>query len=98
MCRSAGFEPEIRYEFGDVRMHAQLVAAGLAVALLPGFATAELAEQAPGRPSPIRLVPLPGEPTRNVFTSARRDMAPRPAIEAVRAALESEARQLRLPR
>ena len=87
VCRSAGFEPEVRYEFGDVRMHRDLVSAGRAVALLPGFALAGCTPSTEG----ITLIDLPGCPTRHIFTSARRDMAPRPGIEAVRHALEQSA-------
>lgn len=88
VCRSAGFEPQVRYEFGDVRAHADLVAQGRAMALLPTLAWA-------GQSLPLRLVELPHRPHRDVFTSARRDMAPRPGIEAVRRCLEEAARALR---
>lgn len=87
VCRSAGFEPEVRFEFDDVRAHADLVAAGHAVSLLPWLACVNA-------PAGIRWVPLPGDPHREVFTSARRDMAPRPAIEAVRSCLHDAAEAL----
>ncbi|WP_129659301.1 LysR substrate-binding domain-containing protein [Rothia uropygialis] len=89
VCRTAGFEPHVRFEFDDVRAHIDLVECGLAVALLPGFAWA-------GSTPRVRLIELPNLPHRHVFTSARRDMARRPAIEAVRHALEESAAKVKL--
>lgn len=89
VCRTAGFEPRVTFEFDDVRAHIDLVERGLAVALLPGFAWA-------GTIPRVRLIELPNLPHRRVFTSARRDSARRPAIEAVRQALEESARQVKL--
>lgn len=89
VCRTAGFEPRVTFEFNDVRAHIDLVERGLAVALLPGFAWS-------GTTPRVRLIELPNLPHRTVFTSARRDMAKRPAIEAVRCALEESARQVKL--
>lgn len=89
VCRSAGFEPDVRFEFDDVRAHIDLVECGLAVALLPGFAWS-------GSTPRVRLIELPNFPHRHVFTSARRDMASRPATEAVRRALEESAQDVKL--
>ncbi len=89
VCRSAGFEPDVRFEFDDVRTHIDLVECVQAVGLLPGFAWA-------GSTPRVRLIELPNLPHRRVFTSARRDMAQRPAIEAVRRALEISAMKVKL--
>lgn len=86
-CRSAGFEPDVRYETADLQAHIQLVESGNAVALLPGLVH--------GRTSPrVRLVDLPGAPLRTIFTAARSSAAAHPAVEAVRGALTEEARRV----
>ncbi|MEB4613536.1 LysR family transcriptional regulator [Leucobacter sp. M11] len=81
-CRVAGFEPDIRYESADLQAHVSLVSSGNAVALLPGLVWA-------GREPGARLIPLPGRPRRTVFTAARDAGVARPAVDAVREALDA---------
>ncbi|NYG54343.1 LysR family transcriptional regulator [Nocardioides perillae] len=81
MCRRAGFEPDVRFETADLQAHVALVASGNAVALLPDLVWV-------GRGDPgVRLLDLPGDPERSVFTAARRTTTDRPSVRAVRAAL-----------
>ncbi|MDN5914131.1 MAG: LysR family transcriptional regulator [Pseudonocardia sp.] len=80
-CRAAGFEPDIRFDSADLEIHVHLVRAGHAVSLLPDLVWS-------GNTGGIRLIELPGPSHRELFTSARRTAASRPAIRAVRAALE----------
>lgn len=79
-CRAAGFEPDLRYESADLQVHVQLVASGHAVSAMPDLAW-------PQAPTGIRLVDLPGEPRRELFTSVREAARHRSAIEAVRRSL-----------
>lgn len=79
-CRAAGFEPDVRFEVADLMAHAELIAAGHAVGLLPDLMWAGTAPR-------VRLVDLPGTPAREVFTVVRRSSTSRPAIRAVRDAL-----------
>ena len=79
-CRAAGFEPDVRFELADLSAHARLIAAGHAVGMLPDLLWA-------GTQPPVRLVPLPGAPAREVFTATRTSSVGRPDLDAVRAAL-----------
>lgn len=79
-CRAAGFEPDVRYELADLAAHAQLIAAGHAVGMLPDLLWAG------GEPAVV-LTDLPGEPVREIFTAVRRSDAARPSIRVVREAL-----------
>ena len=81
VCRTAGFEPDVRFETADLQAHIRLVESGHAVALLPDLVWG-------GRMPTIALVALPGEPSREVFTSVREASRERPAILALRAVLE----------
>jgi len=81
LCRTAGFEPDVRFETADLRAHIRLVESGNAVALLPDLVWA-------GRAATVELAPLPGHPHRSVFTSAREASLARPALRAVREVLE----------
>lgn len=84
LCRTAGFEPDVRYEIADLTAHVRLIHAGLAVGLLP--------ELVWGGDSPsVDLAALPEEPRREIFSSARRVSAAAPSIRAVRRALEAAA-------
>ncbi|WP_394554045.1 LysR family transcriptional regulator [Agromyces sp. MMS24-JH15] len=80
LCRSAGFEPDVRYETADLTAHIRLIRSGNAVGLLPDLVWA-------GEPSDLALVAPPGSPHREVFSSARLAGAARPAVVAVREAL-----------
>ena len=84
LCRTAGFEPDVRFELADLTAHVRLIHAGLAVGLLPELVWA-------GDTPPVDLAPLPQEPRREIFSSARRVSADAPSIRAVRAALADAA-------
>lgn len=84
LCRTAGFEPDVRFEVADLTAHVRLIHAGLAVGLLPELVWA-------GEAPSVDLIPLPGSPRREIFSSARRVSAAAPAIRAVRRALASAA-------
>ncbi|WP_284982518.1 LysR family transcriptional regulator [Arthrobacter sp. efr-133-TYG-118] len=87
MCRSAGFEPDVRYETADLQAHVRLVETGNAVALLPDLVWV-------GRPARARLLELAGAPQRTLFTSMRQASAGHPVLRAVRGALGETARSL----
>jgi DNA-binding transcriptional LysR family regulator len=81
LCRSAGFEPDVRFESTDVLLHVRLVSTGHAVALLPDLATTS-------RPAGVFLHELPGAPARELVLAVRRGSARHPAHLAVRLALQ----------
>ncbi len=84
LCRSAGFEPDVRYESADLQAHIALVQSGHAVALLPDLVWAH---REPG----LRRIEVPSRPWRTTFTAARESSTQNPAITAVRKALEDQA-------
>jgi DNA-binding transcriptional LysR family regulator len=84
LCRVAGFEPDVRYESADLEVHMRLVESGNAVAMLPDLVWS-------GRTPPGRPITPEGDPQRQIFTSARTSGAARPAVVALRAALEAAA-------
>ncbi|MCU1482587.1 MAG: LysR family transcriptional regulator [Subtercola sp.] len=84
LCRSAGFEPDVRYETADLQTHIRLVESGNAVALLPNLLWA-------GREVSCTLLALAGHPHRTIFTAQREAGLQSPALEAVRSALEQSA-------
>lgn len=84
LCRTAGFEPDVRFEVADLTAHVRLIHAGLAVGLLPELVWA-------GDSPSVDLVPLPDAPRREIFSSARRVSAAAPSIRAVRRALAGAA-------
>ncbi|NEM92470.1 LysR substrate-binding domain-containing protein [Galbitalea soli] len=88
-CRTAGFEPDVRFETADLQAHIRLVESGHAVALLPDLVWA-------GRPPSVRLVELAGLPRRTIFTSARRSSGTSAAITACRDILGRAVEQLGL--
>jgi len=81
LCRTAGFEPDVRFETADLQAHIRLVESGHAVALLPDLVWG-------GRTPSLALTSLDGSPTREVFTSVREASRERPAILALRDVLE----------
>lgn len=91
LCRSAGFEPDVRYETADLQAHIRLVTSGNAVALLPDLIWS-------GTETGCALLDLPDDPHRTIFTAVREAGAERPAIGAFRRALESAAEAVTLPR
>ncbi len=80
LCRSAGFEPDVRFETTDLIAHIRLIRSGNAVGLLPDLVWA-------GEAPSVALAELPGSPRRTIFTSSRRSSAARPAVLACRDAL-----------
>lgn len=84
MCRTAGFEPDVRFETADLQAQLALIESGNAVALIPDLMRARRAPD-------VRIVDLPGTPRRTVFTAGRRSTVRRPAIVACRDALASAA-------
>ncbi|MDQ0642712.1 LysR family transcriptional regulator [Microbacterium murale] len=79
-CRSAGFEPDVRFEATDLIAHARLAAAGHAVAVLPDLVWT-------GERGSVRLVELPGSPVREIFAATRSSSRDSAAVAAVRDAL-----------
>lgn len=90
VCRSAGFEPDVRYETADLQAHVRLVESGNAVALLPDLVWAV-------RKRDVRIVDLPGAPQRTIFTAMRHSSAQHPGLVAVRRALHEQASNLPTP-
>ncbi|WP_347344809.1 LysR substrate-binding domain-containing protein [Microbacterium sp.] len=80
VCRSAGFEPDVRYETADLMAHIRLIRNGNAVGFLPELLWSGITPR-------MDLSPLPGDPRREVFSSARLSYARSPAVRVVRAAL-----------
>jgi DNA-binding transcriptional LysR family regulator len=79
-CRAAGFEPDVRFELADLVAHVRLVAAGHAVGMLPDLLWTDTSP-------PVRLVPLPGNPVRDLFTAVRASATSRVGVRTVREAL-----------
>lgn len=84
LCRTAGFEPDVRFEVADLTAHVRLIRAGLAVGLLPELVWA-------GDTPTVALASLPTAPRREIFSSTRRVSVGAPSIRAVRRALASAA-------
>ena len=80
VCRSAGFEPDVRFESADLIAHIHLIESGNAVGILPDLLWA-------GQSPAVHLLELAGLPNRSIFSSARRSSAGRPGVIAVRDAL-----------
>jgi len=89
-CRSAGFEPDVRFETADLQAQIRLIESGNAVALMPDLVWT-------GRGTTAELISLPGDPHRTVFTSARRSSAKRPAVLAAREILAETAASISGP-
>jgi DNA-binding transcriptional LysR family regulator len=81
VCRTAGFEPDVRFETADLQAHIRLIESGNAVALLPDLVWA-------GRRPSVDLTALAGAPKRQVFTSVREASRERPTIVAIRDVLQ----------
>jgi DNA-binding transcriptional LysR family regulator len=81
VCRSADFEPDVRYETSDMFLHARLVQTGHAIALLPSLLTTTSAVQG------LHLSELPGSPARVIYTVTRRGASRHPALDALHKAL-----------
>ena len=90
LCRRAGFEPEVRFESDDLLVHRVLVASGHAVAMLPRLLSSH-------EPVPLRVIALPGSPTRRIFTAVRAGAIDRPAVRACRDALRNAVQAVTVP-
>jgi DNA-binding transcriptional LysR family regulator len=81
MCREEGFEPDVAFETTDIATVQPLVAAGLAIAVLPLLATSPLLDGVVVRP----LVGKPIARTVEIVEPARRRLpAARAMVDAVR--------------
>lgn len=89
-CRSAGFEPDVRYEAADLQSQIRLIESGNAVGLMPDLVWT-------ARDTSCRLVELPGHPRRTIFTAQREAGQGSPAASALLRALERAAREQRAP-
>jgi DNA-binding transcriptional LysR family regulator len=92
MCRDAGFEPQVRFESPDLRLHHGLVAAGLAAALIPRMVF--LGPTAPLSEPSVRFEWPPAvrqELHRDVYAVTRRGAHSRPALAAVLKHLQASA-------
>jgi DNA-binding transcriptional LysR family regulator len=83
LAARAGFEPDVRHDTDDYVVVQNLVAAGLAVALLPGLA---LAASTDPRVVAVRLA---GDPHRRVTLVQHRESMHAPAVLAGRQALSA---------
>lgn len=80
LCRSHGFEPDVRFSTADMQAQIRLIETGFAVGVVNSLTWTGTAPTA-------RLIDLPGAPHRVIFTSTRRAAIASPEIVAVRAAL-----------
>ncbi|WP_432557590.1 LysR family transcriptional regulator [Granulicoccus sp. GXG6511] len=81
-CRLQGFEPDVRFATADLQAQMRLIEAGHAVGMVNGLA-------AMGAGPALRLIALPDNPEREIFTSTRKASQASPAIAAVREALRT---------
>ncbi|WP_404311859.1 LysR family transcriptional regulator [Agrococcus terreus] len=86
-CRTAGFEPDVRFATADLQAQMRLIETGHAVGIMNDLTWA-------GTSVRFHALPLPGAPRREVFTAARTAAATSPAIVAVRAALRAAVPEL----
>ncbi|MDO5052746.1 MAG: LysR substrate-binding domain-containing protein [Pseudoclavibacter sp.] len=87
LCRTAGFEPDVRFQTADLQAQLRLVETGNAVGIMNDLAWAH-------RTPRLRFLELPGRPRREIFTSARRSARDSALIRAVRDALRTVAEEL----
>ncbi len=81
VCRSAGFEPRVRYESPDLSVHERLVQEGAAAAFLPRSLSG-------AGPTSARLLPgFPDDLSRTLFALMRRGAERSPTISACLAAI-----------
>jgi DNA-binding transcriptional LysR family regulator len=87
LCRTHGFEPDVRYETADLQTQIRLVESGNAGALMPDLVWT-------GRSTICRRVDLPGRPRRVIFTAQRTASRLSPVSRTFRAELERAAASL----
>ncbi|WP_010534735.1 LysR family transcriptional regulator [Brachybacterium squillarum] len=80
LLREHGVEPWVRFDTPDPLLQVHLVRSGHAAAFVPGLIAAE-------HLAGTRVLRLPGDPARQLFTAARAGSAQHPALLAFRAAL-----------
>ena len=81
LARTAGFQPDIRHTTDDYVVVQNLVAVGLAVALLPALALA-------AAPNPqVTTAPISGNPARQISLAHRKEVTAVPAVNAAVRAL-----------
>lgn len=90
-CRGVGFEPRAHFDTLNPLLQAQLVRTGHAVAFIPALIAVQHLEG-------TRLVGLPGDPRRTLYTAVRSGRAQHPAVLACRAAFAESAARERAPR
>lgn len=78
--RQAGIEPHVRFATPDPLLQVHLVRTGHAVAFVPGLIASE-------HLGGTRVLRLPGQPRRSLYTAARAGAARHPSLLAFRAAL-----------
>ena len=78
--RTAGIEPWVRFDTPDPLLQVHLVRSGHAVAFVPGLIASE-------HLAGTRVMRLPGDPHRTLYTAARAGAARHPSLLAFRAAL-----------
>ena len=89
VCRQlAGFDPDIRHRANDARVSLELVARGLAVALLPGLPLLH------GHPGTVVRAIGEGSIERTIFAATRRSDGKRPSTRALLDAVRTAAAQL----
>ncbi|WP_136090159.1 LysR family transcriptional regulator [Auritidibacter ignavus] len=86
-CRALGFEPDVRFTTDDLASQLRLISAGLAVGILPELFLAG------HRLDSVALKPLPQNPVRSIFTTARRSSVQAPAVHACRQSLAEAFKQ-----
>lgn len=87
-CRSAGFEPEIRYVSNDLVVHRRLIEAGHAVGFLPDLSHTFV-------PWEYKSISFPDpQAFRSVYLTVRRGSASNPRIAAFREAISDAATHL----
>lgn len=75
-----GFEPEVRFAFNDLTMQIRFVETGHAVSLVPNLAIGT-------KMGWVHVLPIPGEPVRQICTLVRTSATSHPAVVAFRDAL-----------
>jgi DNA-binding transcriptional LysR family regulator len=91
-CRAlGGFEPDIRHRTDDATIALALVEEGLALTLLPGLALAAIGQERDVVQRPI----AEGEVWRSIFAVTRTADAARPSTQALIAAVQAAATNLR---
>jgi DNA-binding transcriptional LysR family regulator len=85
LATKAGFRPDVRHSTDDYVVVQKLVAAGLAVALLPRLALTAFRDER------VVAVPIAGNPSRRIAVVHRREATAMPAVQAgLRALVQSE--------